>query len=150
MGINPKDIIVFFSLIWFLYFFYKYILNKKDFKNLILFSFFLGFGCGIRISFLAIIFPILIFGFYFYMNKFKLNLINNLKFKIIDIIFCTLIVCILTFLTWPHVQQGDLGLIVETLKKSIKYSAGPTLVLINGIFFETSNVSKLIFKFFNT
>ena len=31
MGINPKDTIIFFSLIWFLYFFYKYISKKKIF-----------------------------------------------------------------------------------------------------------------------
>ena len=51
MGINPKDTIIFFSLIWFLYFFYKYTSKEKDLKNLILFSIFIGFGCGIRISF---------------------------------------------------------------------------------------------------
>ncbi len=145
MGINPKDTIVFFSLIWFLYFFYKYILNKKDFKNLILFSFFVGFGCGIRISFLAIIFPTIIFGFYYYMNKFELNLVRTLKLKIIDIVLFSLIVCFLTLLTWPHIQQGNLSLFVETLKNSITWSAGPRLVIVNGIFYETSNVSKTYF-----
>ena len=148
MGINPKDTIIFFSLIWFLYFFYKYILNKKDFKNLILFSFFLGFGCGIRISFFAIIFPILIFGFYFYMNKFKLNFLSTLRLKIIDITLCMVIVSFLTFLTWPHIQQGNFGLFIETLKNSITWSAGPRLVIINGIFYETSNVSKIYFLSF--
>lgn len=145
MGINPKDTIIFFSLIWFLHFFYKYIINKKDFKNLILFSFFVGFGCGVRISFLAIIFPIIIFGFYFYMNKFKLNLLSTLRLKIIDIALCFVIVCFLTFLTWPHIQQGNFGLFVETLKNSITWSAGPKLVIIDGIFYETSNVSKTYF-----
>ena len=33
MGINPKDTIIFFSLIWFLYFFYKYTSKDKDFAQ---------------------------------------------------------------------------------------------------------------------
>ena len=81
MGINPKDTIIFFSLIWFLYFFYKYILKEKDLKNLIFFSLFIRFGCGTRISFLAIIFPIILFGIFYYIKIFKYNFEEFLKKK---------------------------------------------------------------------
>ena len=148
MGINPKDTIIFFSLIWFLYFFYRYTLNKKDFKNLILFSLFLGFGCGIRISFLVIVLPIIILGFFYYLDRFKLTVVSALKIKKFDIVFCILIVSILTFLTWPHVHQGNFNLFFETVKNSITWSAGPKLVIINGVFYETSNVTKTYFLSF--
>ena len=148
MGINPKDTIIFFSLIWFLYFFYKYISKKKDFKNLILFSFFIGFGCGIRISFLAIIFPIILFGVYYYINKFKLNFVNFLKFKMPDITICIIIISFLTFFTWPHMHQGKFDILVNILKNSISWPGGARLGLINGIFYETSNTPKTYFLSF--
>ena len=148
MGINPKDTIIFFSLIWFLYFFYKYTSKDKDFKNLILFSFFIGFGCGIRISFLAIIFPLILIGIFYHVKIFNYNLKNFLKKKISDIIICTFVILFLTLLTWPHLHQGNFNIILETLKNSISWQAGPRLGLINGIFYETSNTPKTYFLSF--
>jgi hypothetical protein len=148
MGINPKDTIIFFSLIWFLYFFYKYTLKDKDFKNLILFSFFIGFGCGIRISFLAIIFPLILIGIFYHVKTFNYNPGKFLKKKILDIIICTFIISFLTLLTWPHLHQGNFNIILETLKNSISWQAGPRLGLINGIFYETSSTPKTYFLSF--
>ena len=148
MGINPKDTIIFFSLIWFLYFFYKYISKEKDLKNLILFSIFIGFGCGIRISFLGIIFPIILFGIINYIKIFEYSLGKFLKKKIFDIIICIVIILFLTLLTWPHLHQGNFTIFLETLKNSISWSAGPKLGLINGIFYETSNTPKTYFLSF--
>ena len=148
MGINPKDTIIFFSLIWFLYFFYKYTSKEKDLKNLILFSIFIGFGCGIRISFLGIIFPIILFGIINYIRIFEYSLGKFLKKKIFDIIICTVIILFLTLLTWPHLHQGNFTIFLETLKNSISWSAGPKLGLINGIFYETSNTPKTYFLSF--
>ena len=148
MGINPKDTIIFFSLIWFLYFFYKYILKEKDLKNLIFFSFFIGFGCGVRISFLAIIFPIILFGIFYYIKLFKYNLGEFLKKKILDIIISSVIILFLTLLAWPHLHQGDLTIFFETIKNSIFWQAGPKLILINGVFYETSNIPKTYFLSF--
>ena len=59
MGMNSKDIIVCFSFIWFCYYFYRYCVeNDNIFKNLILASFFIGFGCGVRLALLMPILPI--------------------------------------------------------------------------------------------
>jgi hypothetical protein len=145
MGINPKDTIIFFSLIWFLYFFYKYISKEKDLKNLIFFSIFIGIGCGIRISFLGIIFPIILFGITNYIISFKYNIGNFFKKKISDIIICLIIISFLTFLTWPHLHQGNFNIFLETIKNSISWQAGPKLGLINGIFYETSETPKTYF-----
>ena len=72
----------------------------------------LGYLMQKEVEFIAIIFPILIFGFYFYKNKFKLNFLSTLRLKIIDITLCMVIVSFLTFLTWPHIQQGNFGLFI--------------------------------------
>ena len=148
MGINPKDTIIFFSLIWFLYFFYKYISKEKDLKNLIFFSIFIGFGCGIRISFLGLILPIILFGIINYIKTFKYSIGKFFKKKIFDIIICLVIILFLVLFTWPHLHQGNFNLFLETIKNSILWQAGPKLGLINGIFYETSNTPKTYFLSF--
>ena len=148
MGINPKDTIIFFSLIWFLYFFYKYISKEKDLKNLIFFSIFIGFGCGIRISFLGLILPIILFGIINYIKTFKYSIGKFFKKKIFDIIICLVIILFLVLFTWPHLHQGNFNLLLETIKNSILWQAGPKLGLINGMFYETSNTPKTYFLSF--
>ena len=148
MGINPKDTIIFFSLIWFLYFFYKYISKEKDLKNLIFFSIFIGFGCGIRISFLGLILPIILFGIINYIKTFKYSIGKFFKKKIFDIIICLVIILFLVLFTWPHLHQGNFNLFLETIKNSIFWQAGPKLGLINGIFYETFNTPKTYFLSF--
>ena len=72
MGMNSKDLIVFFSLIWFCYYFYLYCSeDEKILKNLILSSFFIGFGCSVRLTFLVVIFPVIICGLVFLFKKYK-------------------------------------------------------------------------------
>ena len=148
MGINPKDIIIFFSLIWFLLFFYKYISKERDLKNLIFFSIFIGFGCGIRISFLGIILPIILFGIINYIKTFKYSIRKFFKKKLFDIIISLVIILFLILFTWPHLHQGNFNLFLETIKNSIFWQAGPKLGLINGIFYETSNTPKTYFLSF--
>ena len=148
MGINPKDTIIFFALIWFLYFFYKYISKKRDIKNLIYFSVFIGFGCGIRISFLAVIFPMIIFGIIYYIQRFQINIFEFLKIKGFDIILGLICILFLSFITWPHMHDGNINIILQTLKNSISWPGGAKLVLINGNFFETSNTPKTYFLSF--
>ena len=148
MGINPKDTIIFFSLIWFLYFFYKYISKEKDLKNLIFFSIFIGFGCGIRISFLGLILPIILFGIINYIKTFKYSIGKFFKKKIFDIIICLVIILFLVLFTWPHLHQGNFNLFLETIKNSIFWQAGPKLGLINGTFYETFKTPKTYFLSF--
>ena len=80
MGMNSKDIIVFFSLIWFSYYFYLYCTeNKKLIKNLLLASFFLGFGCGVRLTFLIVVFPVVICGLIYLYDRYKTNYVSLIK-----------------------------------------------------------------------
>ena len=69
MGMNSKDIIVFFAFIWSCYYFYLYCTEeKKLIKNLILFSLFFGFGCGVRLTFVVVIFPVIVVGFFIFLK----------------------------------------------------------------------------------
>ena len=45
-------------------------------------------------------------------------------------------------------HQGDLTIFFETIKNSIFWQAGPKLILINGVFYETSNIPKTYFLSF--
>ena len=70
MGMNSKDIIVFFAFIWSCYYFYLYCTENNNLsKNLIFFSLFFGFGCGVRLTFVVVIFPAFIAGLYFLLRK---------------------------------------------------------------------------------
>ena len=145
MSINPKDIIIFFSLIWFCYFFYKYLFyEKKKYINLISAAFFAGLGCGVRISFVALLFPIFIIGTICFFKKSK-NYLISLKQFVVHITFAIAIIVILTIVAWPHVLSNSFSLLLETVKNSISWSAGPKLGLINGLFYETANTSSLYF-----
>ena len=150
LGINPKDIIVFFSYVWFIYFFLKYLNNNENkILNILFTSFFIGFGCGTRISFLAIVVPIIIIGLIFLIkNKKKLqNYIPNL---IRDIIIALLIITLLITITWPHLIEGGYQVFLETIYKSLKWSMGPSYGLINGDFYEIKNTPSSYFIKFLT
>ena len=148
LGINPKDIIIFFSYIWFIYFFFKYLLNDKNkIYNILYASFFIGFGCGIRISFLAITIPVIIIGLiYFFKNKIFLYKLKNF---IRDAIIALLIITSLITISWPHIIDGGFKVFVETIYKSLKWSAVPSHGIINGDFYEITNTPYSYFiKFF--
>ena len=148
LSINPKDIIIFFSLIWFIYFFSIYILYKKNLKFLILFSIFLGFGCGTRLSFIVLPLPIILFGIVYNFKKFDLTFINFIKKNFSHFAISLTIVCFFSFITWPHLHSLDFDIIRATVLKSIKWTAGPKLGLINGFFYETFATPKTYFLSF--
>jgi hypothetical protein len=145
MGINPKDTIIFFSLIYFCYFFYKYLVfEKHTYLNLCAASFFIGFGCGVRLSFVAIIFPIFVIGLIYLLKNYK-NYRNLPQRIVVHSIISFLIIFCLVILCWPHVHLDFFSLILSTIKNSINWSAGPRLGLINGVFYETSKTPTTYF-----
>ena len=151
MGMNSKDIVVFFSFIWFCYYFYQYCTeNNKVLKNLILASIFIGFGCGVRLTFLIVIFPVVIVGITYLFIKCKsdyFNLTKRLSLHILIAFFIT--VCLIIF-CWPHfIVEVNKGNFVEFLsmviKKTINWLDGPKIGLINGEFYEVFNTPKSYF-----
>ena len=82
MSMNPKDNIISFALVWFVYSTYMYCINfeKKRLGFLILASLFMGFGLGVRVSFFIITIPIILPAIAFLIlnnNKYQ----NYLSFK---------------------------------------------------------------------
>ena len=151
MGMNSKDLIIFFSLIWFCYYFYLYCTeDKKIIKNLLLASFFIGFGCGVRLTFLVVIFPVVISGLFFLLNKYKTNYSYLLKRLIPHSFITILITLFFVILCWPHmiekIQSGDfLKFFSIIIKHTINWNDGPKLGLINGEYYEVFNTPKSYF-----
>jgi len=151
MGMNSKDIIIFFALIWFCYFFYKYIkYEKKIYLNLILTSFFIGFGCGVRLTFLVIVFPVIICGLIYLFNKSKGQYLNVIKRLIAHSMLASLIIILLTIICWPHMlavidAENTLKFISLIIKKTIAWNQGPKIGLMNGSFYEVFNTPPAYF-----
>lgn len=145
LSFNPKDMIIFFSLIWFIYFFSIYILYKNTLKYLILFSFFFGFGCGIRLSFLILPLPIIFIGIVYYCKKFNLSFVCFLKNNTFRILISISIIFFFTLIAWSHLHNFNFDVIKNIFLNSIKWSAGPKLGLINGTIYETFNTPKTYF-----
>ena len=90
MGMNPKDLIIFFSLIWSSYYLYQYFINDEKIKNLLLASFFIGFGCGVRLPFIVLVFPIILCGFIYLFNKYKFQYLSLFKRLFLHFLFAIL------------------------------------------------------------
>ena len=138
-GMNPKDPIVFIALIWSIYFFISYLENIEGsrFKHLIFMSLAMGFGSGLRLAFLALLFPLFLIWLFIIFKK-KINIS-----RIILDTFCVLIIVVsLTFLTWPQIHNGEWDLLVEVIKKSSTWLIGFKHGIINGEFYEIGNTPR--------
>ena len=151
MGMNSKDLIIFFSLIWFCYYFYLYCTeDEKIIKNMLLASFFIGFGCGVRLTFPVVIFPAVVCGFIYLYKKYKSNYKNLIKRLLAHSFIAITITIFLVILCWPHmieeIQSGNFkdffSLIV---KNTINWNDGPKTGLINGEYYEVFNTPKTYF-----
>ena len=151
MGMNSKDVIIFFSLIWFCYYFYLYCVeDKKTTKNLLLASFFIGFGCGVRLTFPVVIFPVIICGLIFLFNKYKSNYGPLVKRLLWHSVITITITIFLIILCWPHmieeIQRGNfLDFFSLIVKNTINWNDGPKTGFVNGEYYEVFNTPKTYF-----
>ena len=154
MGMNSKDIVVFFALIWFCYFFYLYCVEEnKIFKNLLLSSFFLGFGCGVRLTFLVVVFPVVVCGIVYLLNKFKSDYLSLTKRLIPHILIAFFITIFLVVLCWPHIftaykSDNLIRFLSIVINNTINWNAGPLIGILNGDFYEVFNTPKTYFLYF--
>jgi len=141
LSINPKDMIICFALIWLTHNAYMYCRNieGKRLGFLFLASLSMGFGLGVRVSFLAVTIPVILSVCIFLFT-------NKIKYKKIsfDILIFLLISFSLMVVAWPHLLDAP-SLIIETIFQSIKWGMGPTLELMNGNIYETQNTPKTYF-----
>ena len=151
MGMNSKDLIVFFSLVWFCYYFYLYCTeDKKIIKNLLLSSIFIGFGCGVRLTFLVVIFPVVIGGLIFLFRKFKFEYKYLLKRLVGHSLIVIIIIVFLVILCWPHMLEvikiGNFTkFFLLVIKNTVSWIDGPKIGLINGQYYEIFNTPKRFF-----
>jgi len=151
MGMNSKDLIIFFSLIWFCYYFYLYCTEDiKNFKYLLLFSFFVGFGSGVRLTFAVVIFPAVLCGIIFLIKKYKDNYLKFYKRLLTHIPVTIIITIFLVVLCWPHIfvafQNDNLGRFLSIIfKATINWNDGPKIGLMNGEYYEVFNTPKTYF-----
>ncbi len=151
MGMNSKDLIVFFSLIWFCYFFYLYCVDdEKNIKYLFLTSFFIGFGCGVRLTFLVVIFPVIVCGLVFLFKKYQSKIFYLSQRLFFHSIVVLIITSFLVILCWPHmiieIKNGKfLEFFVLIVKNTINWIDGPKTGLINGEYYEVFNTPKSYF-----
>lgn len=149
MGMNPKDIIIFFSLIWSCYYFYRYFINSQKFKDLILASFFVGFGCGVRLPFLILVFPIIVSGLVFLIYNYRYQYLNLFVRSSIHFLISLLIISFLILLCWPHmliqIQNGNfLNFLSSNILNTMNFH-GPRTGLINGEYYEVFDTPKAYF-----
>ena len=139
MGTNPKDPIIFTALIWTIYFFVKYIenLDKPRLKYLILMSVSIGFGTGIRLTFVALLLPLVLIWIYVVFQK-KIKFISISR----DLVFGSIIIVLLTIITWPHIHDGNYELIFQVIKKSSTWLIGMKHGILNGSFYEIQNTPR--------
>ena len=139
MGMNPKDPIIFFALIWTIYFFIRYLENIRgsQFKHLVFMSIFIGFGTGIRLTFLGLLLPLGLIWLYIVLQK-KIKISSVLS----HLFFGSIIILFLTTLTWPHIHDGNYELIFETIQKSSSWLIGVKHGVINGNFYEIQNTPR--------
>ena len=151
MGMNSKDIVIFFSLIWFCYYFYLYCTEeKKIIKNLLLASFFIGFGCGVRLTFLVVIFPVVVCGLVYLFIKFKSQYLYLTKRLLPHSLVTVAITIFLVILCWPHmiveIQNGNFVKFFSTIvKNTINWIDGPKIGMLNGEYYEVFNTPKSYF-----
>ena len=151
MGMNSKDLIIFFSLIWFCYYFYLYCASEKNvFKYLIYSSFFIGFGCGVRLTFLVVIFPVVMCGIVYLFNKYQENYLYILKRLFLHSFVAILIIIFFIILCWPHmiveIQNGNfINFFSLIVKNTISWLDGPKIGIINGEYYEVFNTPKTYF-----
>ena len=151
MGMNSKDIIVFFAFIWSCYYFYLYCTENNDLlKNLICFSLFFGFGCGVRLTFIVVIFPVILAGLYYLLKKYRANYSYIFKRIFLHIPIVFIISIFLVILCWPHIMveinKGNFFEFISlVVKNTINWNDGPKIGLLNGDFYEVFNTPKSYF-----
>ena len=139
MGMNPKDPVIFTSLIWSIYFFINYLENLEGprFKYLILMSLAIGFGCSIRITFASLIIPLFFVWTYVIFKK-KINITSI----ILDILCGLFIILFLTFLTWPDIHNGNFVILLEIIERSSSWLIAFKHGIINGKFYEVGDTPR--------
>ena len=148
MAMNSKDTIIATAHVWFIYTTIRYLQKQNLSENsgyyILIAGLLLGLGTGVRLQFIATLFPWFLFIFLdiFYFKKIiNLNFIKKKFFK--DIFKVLLIGYLFAIFAWPDVHSNILidpyKLFIEQFKFK---SFGTGWLLYNGNFFSTLELPK--------
>ena len=147
MATNGKDTIVAFANVWALYSIIKYLKYQNIYekrKKFIIFSgLSIGFGLGVRLSFLATIIPIIVF-LLLEIFLFKKIISKNFSIKrfLIDSIMVLLISYFIMILFWPHVHENIFLYPFKLAIESLSFRFGAPLGLLDGYYFPSYDYPK--------
>ena len=148
MAMNSKDTMVAFAHVWSTYIFLRYLQTQNTTKNhnryILLAGLTVGFGTGVRLPFIATLFPLIIFAI---VDIFFLKTITTPKFSIkkftFDLIKVLTIAYLIVISTWPQVHSN---IFIEPYKMFMAQaklqSFGVNWILLNGNFFDTLYLPK--------
>ena len=143
MAMNHKDTMVAFAHVWSTYIFLRYLQTQNTTKNhnryILLAGLTVGFGTGVRLPFIATLFPLMIFAI---VDMFFFKTIISHKFSIkkfiIDLVKVLLIAYFITISTWPDVHNNILTEPFKLFMTQAKLQDfGGVWLLFNGNFFNT-------------
>ena len=150
MAFNSKNTILAFSHVWIFYLILKYLKNQNDkdksSKYILLIGILTSLATGIQFVFIGSLIPIVIFCFLeIFIYKKIINNIFSVKKLLIDLIKCFIIFYSLLILFWIDVHPNIISLPYTIISNmfSDDFWVGWSYNLINGNYYESSNVSKL-------
>ncbi len=153
---NSKDTMIVFANVWSTYIFLRYLQNQnlsnKRNRYVLLGGLAVGFGTGVRLPFIATLFPLIIFLLIdiFFFKKICSSKFSIKKFSF-DLTKVLIIAYLITISTWPHVYNN---IFIEPFKIFIDQTSpgafGVNWLLLNGSFFDTLSLPKpyILINFF--
>ena len=156
MAMNSKDTMIVFANVWSTYIFLRYLQNQnlsnKRNRYVLLGGLAVGFGTGVRLPFIATLFPLIIFLLIdiFFFKKICSSKFSIKKFSF-DLTKVLIIAYLITISTWPHVYNN---IFIEPFKIFIDQTSpgafGVNWLLLNGSFFDTLSLPKpyILINFF--
>ena len=143
MAMNSKDTMVAFAHVWSTYIFLRYLQTQNTTKNhnryILLAGLTVGFGTGVRLPFIATLFPLMIFAI---VDMFFFKTIISHKFSIkkfiIDLVKVLLIAYFIAISTWPDAHSNIFTEPFKLFMAQSKFQGfGGGWLLFNGNFFNT-------------
>jgi len=104
----------------------------------------------VRLTFLVVIFPVVIGGLIFLFRKFKFEYKYLLKRLVGHSLIVIIIIVFLVILCWPHMLEvikiGNFTkFFLLVIKNTVSWIDGPKIGLINGQYYEIFNTPKRFF-----
>lgn len=147
MAINPKDTIFSISFIWITYFILQYLIKSEKYQNnikhLCKIGFLVALGTGVRLTFVAVLIPIILFTI-FEILFFKKFIYKNFSIKkfVYDILIIIIFSYVVVVVFWPQAHTNIFVLPFTYLFETFNTWFGAPASMLNGEIYLTNNTPK--------